>query len=350
LKKPLKRILAAVGILLAAVILLSIILFRNELATLGSLKKADPHPLYAMAYAGDYGFSNFLKTGASSDRDIERFVIRRLLKGVDIDLGISSAGCSAFTAQTPDGQRIYARNFDFDFAPALILKTAASDGYASISTVNLAFAGYGENKVPSPLLPSSLLTLAAPYLPFDGMNEKGVVIALLAVPRAEPPQNTGHIMLNTTTMIRLVLDHAATVEEAIALIRAHDLYFSGDVECHYLISDAAGDSAVVEFLDQDVKITKPDKNYQAATNFIMYQGLNEGEGYTEFERYDTIDQKLTEADGVITESDAMKLLSDVVIPDRTQWSVVYNQATGAVTVCMGANYDKTYTYQLDMAD
>jgi hypothetical protein len=70
LKKPLKRILAAVGILLAAVILLSIILFRNELATLGSLKKADPHPLYAMAYAGDYGFSNFLKTGASSDRDI----------------------------------------------------------------------------------------------------------------------------------------------------------------------------------------------------------------------------------------------------------------------------------------
>ena len=62
------------------------------------------------------------------------------------------------------------------------------------------------------------LTLAAPFLPFDGMNEKGLAIALLAVPEAEAPYNPDKIMLNTTTAIRLVLDKAANVEEAIELL------------------------------------------------------------------------------------------------------------------------------------
>lgn len=337
-------------ILLAAALIALVILFWNELITLGSLKKVNDHPLYTMTYREDYGFSDFLKTGATSDKDIERFVMKRLLKGVSIDLNISSAGCSAFTAQNQDGQRIFARNFDFDFAPALILQTTPSDGYASVSTVNLAFAGYGEDYLPAPLLPSSFLTLAGPYLPFDGMNEKGVVIALLAVPHAEAPNDDGKIMLNTTTLIRLVLDHAATVEEAVSLIEKYNLYFSGGVECHYLISDAKGDSAVVEFLDNDIKITRPDTEYQLTTNFIMYQGLNEGEGGSEFERYATIESKLNTQSGVISESDAMVLLSDVVIPDRTQWSVVYNQETGDVKICVDGNYDDTYTYKLDMTN
>lgn len=110
---------------------------------------------------------------------------------MEIDLGISSAGCSAFAAQNPEGQRIFARNFDFDDAPAMLLETAPSDGYASVSIVNLAFAGYGEGNLPDASLPNRFLTLAGPYLPFDGMNEMGVAVALLAVPHAEPPKQAG---------------------------------------------------------------------------------------------------------------------------------------------------------------
>lgn len=346
MKKWSKRILLGLGVLVLVAVVAVAALFSNELGTLSSLKKADAYPFYTMTYAGDYGFSDFLKTGAANDRDIEKFVIKRLLKGLDIDLHISSGGCTAFTAKNPDGEHIYGRNFDFDYAPAVLLKTKPNDGYASVSMVNLAFAGYDKEYLPGPYNVNSFLTLAAPYLPFDGMNEAGVVMALLAVPHAEPPKKDGQISLNTTTAIRLVLDHAANVDEAVSLLKKYNYYFSGDVQCHYLIADKSGKSVLVEFLDNDIKVTEQVGKYQIASNFIAYNGMNEGEGGSEFTRYDTVDKKLTGTNGVLAKGDAMKLLSDVAIKGRCQWSVVYNLEKMSVDVCVGENYGKTYGYSL----
>ena len=46
----------------------------------------------------------------------------------------------------------------------------------------------------------------------------------------------------------------------------------------------------------------------------------------------------------------MRLLEYVHIPGRTQWSIVYNQATGKVLVCMDMNYQKIYDSYLEMLD
>lgn len=59
------------------------------------------------------------------------------------------------------------------YSPALFVRTAPEDGYRSISMVNLSYIGFGEDKLPTSLL-DSLLTLAAPYVPLDGLNEKGL--------------------------------------------------------------------------------------------------------------------------------------------------------------------------------
>lgn len=350
LKSRTTGIIKYMGIIISIVLVIGVALFWNELRTLASFKKVDDHPLYIMTYKGDYGFDDFLKVGAKSDRDIEAFVIRRLLKGVDIDFNISSAGCNSFAAQNNMGERIYGRNFDFDYAPALFLKTKPTNGYASISMVNLAFIGYDESYLPKPLSLSSFLTLAAPYLPFDGMNECGVTISLLAVPYAEPPQAPDKITLNTTTAIRLVLDKAANVEEAMSLLKNYNYYFSGDVDCHFLIADKMGRTVLVEFMENDVKFIETDKNYQIASNFIMYNGLNIGEGYTEFESYDAVDKRLSQSKGIISEKDAMGLLEEVLIPERTQWSIVYNQATGKVLVCMDKKYEEVHRFVFDMVD
>jgi hypothetical protein len=339
MKKMLGKIVMICAGILLALLLAAGILFWREIGSLASLKRLEEHPLYQMRYRGDYGFDEFLKQGASNDEEIERYVTKTLLKGLEIDLNIASAGCSAFTAQNEREERIFARNFDFDYAPALLLATGPAEGYASLSVVNLAFAGYGEGNLPDDGLIDRFLTLAGPYLPFDGVNEAGVAMALLAVPHAEPPQGGARVMLNTTTAIRLVLDHAKSVQEALALLDQYNYYFSGGVECHYLIADAGGDSAVVEFLDGKMCVTPIAGNYQVVTNFILYQGLNEGEGGSEFARYNTIESALTASNGVISEEDAMRLLSGSRIPGRTQWSVVYNLATGDATICMAEQYD-----------
>jgi len=325
-------------------------LFWNEIRTLSSLKKIDDYGMFRMTYYGDYGFSEFLKVGAESDDDIEAFVTKRLLKGLPIQLDPVAGGCTAFVVKNEQGEIVFGRNFDFGYAPSMQLYTNPDDGYASVSTVNLSFAGYSEEDLPKGLSLDSFMALAAPFLPFDGMNEKGVAIALLAVPDADPEQDASKVTLNTTTSIRLVLDYAADVDEAVALLEKYNIYFSGDVECHFLIADVSGRSVIVEYYDGAMQVVETEKDYQIASNFIAYNGVNIGEGYTEFERYDDVESAILAGGGVLSEDQSVDLLAEIGImdgdTDKLQWSVVYNLTTGKGRIFAHRNTDDVMDFQL----
>lgn len=351
-KKFRRHFFIGIAVVLLVIVIGAIALFWNELRTLFSLEKIDDYGAYQMTYYGDYGFDEFLEVGASSDKDLEKFVTKRLLKGMPIDLGVTGDGCTAFVTRNEKGEVIYGRNFDFLYAPSLQLYTEPKKGYKSVSTVNLSFAGYSEDFLPDGSLFDKFLTLAAPFLPFDGMNEKGVAIALLAVPEAEPPYDSNKMTLNTTTAIRLVLDNAATVEEAVELLRNYNIYFSGDIECHYLIADASGHSVIVEFYDSELQVVEAENDYQIASNFIAYNGLNIGEGFTEFERYDAVEKELLDNNGILNEDDVISLLAKVGVQDREvdklQWSVVYNLTTGDVRLFIHRDTNNMTVTKLEM--
>jgi hypothetical protein len=309
--------------------------------------------MFQMTYYGDYGFDDFLKVGATDDGDIEAFVTKRLLKGLPIDLGVTGAGCTVFVTQNENGEILYGRNFDFSYAPSLQLITKPANGYASVSVANLAFAGYSESNLPNGLSLDSFLTLAAPFLPFDGMNEKGVAIALLAVPEIQLANDDNKITLNTTTAIRLVLDKAANIDEAVALLRQYNIYFSGGIDCHFLIADASGKSVLVEYYDGGLQTVTTDENYQIASNFIAYNGVNIGEGFSEFERYDTVKAAI-ENKGFLTEEQTIALLAETGVcdgnTDKLQWSVIYNLTTGNGTIFAHRNIDNMVDFHLDRSE
>lgn len=351
-KKTVRHIIIGIGLLWLIIIIAAFVLFRNELRSLMSLEKVDKYGMYQMTYYGDYGFDEFLEVGATNDADIEAFVTKRLLKGLPINLGVTGDGCTAFVVKNESGDILFGRNFDFLYAPSLQLYTAPNNGYASVSTVNLAFAGYSGDNLPDGSFFNTFLTLAAPFLPFDGMNEKGLAIALLAVPRAEVPYNPDKITLNTTTAIRLVLDKAATVEEAIELLKQYNIYFSGGIECHYLIADASGHSVIVEYVNQELCVVESETEYQIASNFIAYNGLNIGEGFTEFERYDRVQNAIEENNGILEVSGAIQLLADVGVfdgdIDKLQWSVLYNLTTGKGGIFANRKTSNIIEFNLDM--
>ena len=330
MKKKFKISLSIVLSILAFITIILFVLFINELKTLKTLKQIDDYGMYRMTYYGDYGFDDFLEQGAVSDKDIEEFVTKRLLKGIPIKFNVTDSGCTAFVTKNENGDIVFARNFDFTYAPSLQLYTDPPNGYASVSTVNLSFAGYSEDNLPTEGVNfNNFLTLAAPYLPFDGMNEKGVAIALLAVPEVQIRNDENKITLNTTTAIRLVLDKASNVDEAIELLKNYNIYFSGDIYCHYLIADSTGRSVIVEYYDNDLQVVETDKEYQAASNFIAYNDLNIGEGYTEFDRYDKVINKIEDSNNSLNINDTINLLNDVGVYgeddfDKLQWSVIYN--------------------------
>ena len=93
-------------------------------------------------------------------------------------------------------------------------------------------------------------SITAIYVPLDGMNAKGLVVAdLTAGDDEETYQRTGKVNLTTTTAIRLLLDKAADVDEAVALLKQYDMNSSIGISHHLSIADAHGKSIVVEYVN-----------------------------------------------------------------------------------------------------
>ncbi|MEJ8737893.1 hypothetical protein WKT02_10595 [Erysipelotrichaceae bacterium HCN-30851] len=166
-KKILKITVISIIVILIAICLGLYMTFRNEINTIRSIEKLDDYPLYMMEYQGDYGLDEFLEQGgASSDSELVSFVVKRLMKGLPIEINIPSLGCSTFTAVTTENDQLFGRNFDLSYSPAMMVRTKPNQGYESVSMVNLGFIGYSKDKLPDSFL-RSITTLAGPYAPLE---------------------------------------------------------------------------------------------------------------------------------------------------------------------------------------
>ena len=89
------------------------------------------------------------------------------------------------------------------------------------------------------------------------MNEKGLYIAdLVCGDNETTAQNTGKTSLTITSAIRLVLDKAATVDEAVSLLENHDIYSVIDTAHHFIIADVTGKSVVVEWTGNKMYVSE----------------------------------------------------------------------------------------------
>lgn len=353
MKKILKRIVIVVMTLVLALTIAGYAVFHNELTSLSSLKKVDNHPLYTMEYTADYGLDRFMETGASSDEELTQFVIKQVLKGLPLTIKIPNLGCSTFLAENTEGGYLFGRNFDMDYSPAILVRTAPKNGNASLSMVNLAFLGYGEDNLPDSFK-SSLLSLAVPYAPLDGINEMGLAVGVLLIPTEATDQKTDKVDITTTTAIRMMLDTCSNVNEAVKMLSQYDMHSSANSCYHFQIAYAAGNSVVVEYIDNEMKIVEKEGNYQCATNFLLTPGKYDfGKGY---DRYEILDTTLKEKEGKLTSNAAMNLLSSVAqAPHKTdddkisetQWSCVYDLNEKSVTISMKQDYSKSYTYYVN---
>lgn len=352
--KIIKRILLS----LVAVVLLAVggflAMFNKEISTINSIKKIDDYGLYLMDYKGDYGFDAFLdQGGVSTDNELIGFVTQRLLKGLPVKFNIPDFGCSTFLAQTTTGDWIFGRNYDLDNIPSMIVTTHPDNGYASISVVNLSVLGYTQQKGPDSFM-SSVISLAAPYAPMDGMNEMGVSIGVLLIKEEATNQISDKLDITTSTAIRLVLDKAANVEEAIALLENADMHASANSSYHFQIADASGNSVVIEYIDNKIRVIRKESDEnQALTNFLISEErYGSGKGQ---DRYEVLMNTLNQKQGILSEQEAMDLLQ-AVSQDKineaggvtaTQWSVVYNNTQKTMMICAGNQFDQVYTFTLE---
>lgn len=203
-----KKKLKIIGISTLALILALVIgvggLFFGEIRTLVSFKQLNEHPFYEMTYHADYNLDEFLVNGAATDDDLVSFVTKQVLKGISFDVNPDGA-CSTFVATNLEDENLFGRNFDYVHSIGLIVRTQPKNGYKSISLVNLNHLGLSLENMPTKNLINRVITLAAPYAPLDGMNEKGLAIGVLVIEDGKVHQNTGKVPITTTSAIRMVL-------------------------------------------------------------------------------------------------------------------------------------------------
>ena len=327
--KVIRNIFFAVLLLLIITTVTVFIIFRRDFKTIHSLKNKG-NGAYTITCYNDYKLDKFLETGAENDKEFAKFLNKEILHGAASQFQVLGEGCTAFVSRNENGNVILGRNFDFEESPFVQVYTDPENGYASVSTATLLGIGYGKDKSPdSGFSVTNFSRLTAPYFPCDGMNEKGVSAALLVVPVVSTVHDDNKVSINQTTAIRLILDKAASTDEAVELLRKYNVYFSGGLKTHIFIADASGNSVIVEYYDGDLQVVKNANDYQIAANHIAYQDMNIFESPDSLERQKAVEQVITERDNKLDMRTCEELLNAIGLynrdkSDRLQWSVVYD--------------------------
>lgn len=285
---------------------------------------------------GNYGLDEFIKrNGIASEIDLVEFLRENHLisENANITLEDPGFGCSSFLVHKKDEDGYYfGRNFDWGNAKTMVLLTYPEDGYSSISTVNLSFVKDNNNN-----LTDEEIKNIAVYLPVDGMNEKGLTVSVNMVGYIYVDFDTPKPDITTSVAIRLLLDKAATVEEAIDILKEYDMHQSLNFYVHFAITDAEGNAVVVEYINNEMTyVNSPvNENFFLTPgdyygNYIYIYSEDEIEKYPlNQKRYNIIKERLEKYPTMTREQARDTLFASAQTNKEsgvyTAWSVLYDK-------------------------
>lgn len=376
-----KKLFKFICLLILAAVLVVTCLWGREIATINTIKTVGSNQyLYSMSYLAKYDLDDLISKDIDSNAKLLDYVVSRIGKGIPIKMKSSQVAdengelatfaCTSFQAKNAEGEGfLFGRNYDYFKNPTIVTTSRPKDGYASIAVSDMSHIGYGLDKLPEKLL-GKVNCLAAIYAPVDGMNEKGLCMSIMALPKQAAQQETGKHKVGTTVIIRLILDRCASVQEALDLISTLDIRHDATVGSgyHYMIADATGDCAVVEFDPKDgwktMVVRKPkDEPCMLVTNHLLdpkYYTTEPDEAVgnphsRSWWRYETAGAYLAGHDGVLTLEQAQECLSMVHWKDLvwengtvedTQYSNVYDQSALTLDMRPWNDYDTTSHFDL----
>ncbi|MFD1930497.1 MULTISPECIES: linear amide C-N hydrolase [Nonomuraea] len=273
--------------------------------TSAGIRQLDDLPMYEMTFYGGY----------DAEAPLTEDELARKAEGW---------ACSLYHRGTEFG-----RNFDWDPDPAIVVRADPPDGYASLSVVDAVYL-LGKTGPANLSDPGQRRRLGHAVLaPFDGMNEKGLAVGMASTPNADlPAPMKGKPTLSSVRIMRVLLDRAATVDEAVALMRGYNIDFSGGPQVHYLIADRSGASAVVEFGKGRMNVSKD----RVLTNWSVVSG-------TPDDRYKILSRTID------SPADGLDLLKSVA-QSHTRWSVVYDLKAGTARLVTAKRWGKVHTLSI----
>lgn len=328
--------------------------------------------IYEMNYTADYKLDDALQANITSLAGLQNFVAKKLydkqpssapMKGFD-------AGCSAFAAsETGTGNYLMGRNYDFchknadgketDIA-AIVVKTNRFGAKRTVSVVDGYWLGMNKGFFTDGKTDLSML-MAAPYAFMDGINEDGFAIGVLHLdgkPTVQTEQGKPNVFMNVA--MRMLLDRAANINEAIELLNQHNMHMTSPAggNFHFYMADATGRYAIVEYVSPKgdinenpwkIDVMTDNDRYRYVTNFYVSDlmrdtpyGQSSSHGK---DRYEKMETTLWNCNFTLDMNGARSLLSQVSqapnVDDptsHTQWSSIYNLSSKSLTLYLLREY------------
>jgi penicillin V acylase-like amidase (Ntn superfamily) len=249
--------------------------------------------------------------------------MKKLLTGFTISMLMYlpfASACTTFLLKK-DGQLAFGKNYDWQTATGVvhtnlrgITKTSLPvDGSKpfqwSSSFGSVTFNQYGKE------------------FPNGGMNEKGLVVELMWLDESEYPKADERPSLSVLQWIQYQLDKSSTVQEVIASDNSVRVSSAGAPQ-HYLVADANGNAATIEFLQGKMIVhTGKDLPYPVLANDTYNQSVKSykrnGNG-----RFSTACKMVQQFETTTIKKPlvdySFDVLKNVAQGDYTKWSIVYD--------------------------
>jgi hypothetical protein len=332
----------------------------DHIRTLRSLRQIPGTNAYVMDYYVDYNIERIRSQGMDvknvEDGLIDVFfpdvlaAIARRAKGrfIQRELEVISPTahrCSTLVLRSGGGDVFFGRNFDWMHDACLIVKVHQGDAVASIAVIDLHYLDLDRPDLESTSLIERIPLLFAPYYLQDGMNRNGLAVSDMSVDDVQPPFDKAKPNVLHSTAMRLILDYAKTVDEAVELLRQFNIHF-GETTGHLMIADASGTSCVVEFIGGEIKVTQTNDSWQVCTNHRI-AGKSETENDEHCDRYRLASGELAALSSSAGAGDVMQIMESVAQKQWTMWTSVYNLSTGELQFAYRQHYGSPYHDSLE---
>lgn len=364
---------------------------KASVESIKPVEGSDGH-LFEMNYTADYKLPEMMKKGCGSLPEALLLMYETILPDSRIlirNASTQGVGCSTFTSACSDGGYVLGRNYDYPVKGCyyMMVRTAPKNGYKSIGLADVSsLLADPDPKNPFSTVRNQEITLFAPMSVLDGMNETGFMASFMQLEYGATMQDRGRTQMLSNWILRAMLDNCKTVAEGIAMMDSFDIrsiFQNEDMDLHYILADADGDRAIVEYVDNEMHVLRAkdligeDAPYVMATNFYLTPGtrVDRETGLWEkkelgYWRFDQLCQSL-KANPTPSKAEAMDYMKNVHIVFNDQdeiesmnrvgkdpqkfddwswmslWSSVYNSKDLTMDVCIRENYDRKFSFSIE---
>ncbi len=227
-----------------------------------------------------------------------------------------------------NGQMVFGRNYDWVTDAGMVCTNLKGLAKTSMQNEN------GETISWISKYGSITFNQYGKEMPTGGMNETGLVVELMWLDETKYPSTDNRPAIGVLQWIQYQLDNCSTIDEVIATDKKIRISETGNTPLHYLIADANGNAATIEFLNGKIVAHKgKDLAVPVLTNNIYDESVtayknSSVDGNNSLERFSqacSMIQKLNA--GSVTKpliDYSFDILGEVSQGDFTKWSIVYD--------------------------